>query len=128
MSNEPQRENSGFAYTYSAAQRQEVESIRSKYIPPQEDKLEQLRRLDAGVTRKGTAASLAVGVVSALLFGLGMCCCLVWGETMFLPGVVIGLAGLVGVALAYPIYARLTRKERERIAPEILRLTDELMQ
>lgn len=121
------RENT-FRYTYSAQERSEVESIRRKYLPKQEDKMEQLRRLDASVGKKGMVISLIVGVFSCLVMGLGMCCCLVWGGAWFVPGIIIGLAGIAGVALAYPVYMHITKKERERIAPEILRLTDELMQ
>ncbi len=117
-----------FRYTYSAAERSEVEGIRKKYLPKEEDKMEQLRRLDASVGKKGMVISLIMGIVGCLVMGLGMCCCLVWSSVWFVPGIIIGLAGIAGVALAYPIYMHITQKERERIAPEILRLTDELMQ
>ena len=67
------------------------------------------------------------GVLSALVLGVGMCCCMVWGGWLFAPGIVVGVAGIVGVSMAYPLYTKVTKRERERIAPEILRLTDELM-
>jgi hypothetical protein len=44
-----------------------------------------------------------------------------------LLGVIIGVVGIVLVCVAYPLYNRVLKKEREKIAPEILRLTDELM-
>ena len=44
----------------------------------------------------------------------------------FIPGVVIGLIGIAAVAAAYPLYTRVTKKERERLAPQILKLTEEL--
>ena len=89
--------------------------------------MEQLRRLDRSAARKGTAVSLAAGVLGALLLGIGMCCCMVWGGPLFIPGIVVGVAGIVLVCCAYPLYIRATEKERKRIAPEILRLADELM-
>ena len=49
------------------------------------------------------------------------------GEYALVIGVAIGLVGMIMVALAYPVYNRVLKKERERIAPQILRLTDELM-
>ena len=116
-----------FTYTYSASQREELERIRRKYLPPEEDKLAKLRRLDKSALRKGTIAALTVGIVGTLLLGLGMCCTIVWMGAMFIPGIIIGTAGIALVALASPIYAHITKKERERIAPEILRLTDELL-
>ena len=115
-----------FEYTYSAPQRSEVQKIREKYLPREMTKLDQLRALDAGVTRRGTALSLIHGIVYALVLGLGMSCCMVWAGKLFLPGVVIGCVGLAGVAASYPIYNRIVREDREKIAPEILRLTEEL--
>lgn len=121
-----QKGNETFRYSYSPAQREEIENIRRKYAPREESKLEQLRRLDAGVTGKATAAALAVGIIGCLVFGGGMSCALTMAAGGLLPGIILGVVGLVGVACAYPLYLRVVRKERERIAPEILRLTDEL--
>lgn len=124
---ENMNEHEAFRYTYSAKEQEEVKKIRQKYIPKEADKMEQLRKLDQSVTRKGTTASLAVGIVGALLLGIGMCCAMVWMGQWFIPGIIIGLVGIAVVSLAYPLYQRITKKEREKIAPEIMRLTDELM-
>ena len=115
-----------FEYTYSASRQSEVRKIREKYLPREMTKLDQLRALDAGVTRRGTAVSLVHGVLYSLILGLGMSCCLVWAGRLFVPGIVIGCVGLAGVAATYPIYNRIVKQDRERIAPEILRLTEEL--
>ena len=98
-----------FNYTYSSRQQEE-----------------QLRKLDAGATKLGTIISLVVGILSSLVFGVGMCCILVWEDTMFVPGIIIGIIGLAGVIAAYPLYMRITKKQREKLAPEILRLINEL--
>lgn len=118
----------GFYYTYSASQKEEVKKIRKKYMPRETDKMEQLRRLDASATKKGTVIALIIGIAGSLILGVGMCCCMVWSDSLFVPGIVIGLAGIVLIVSAYPIYAQVTKKQREKIAPEIIRLTDELMQ
>ena len=120
------KENS-FSYTYSAPQHDEVKKIREKYMPKVESPMEKLHRLDESCTKKGTALSLVTGTISALILGVGMCCCMVWGGLLFIPGIVIGMVGMVGVGAAYPIYNKVTQKERQRIAPEILQLTDELL-
>ena len=120
-------EQNSFHYTYSAPQQQEVKKIREKYIAKEESKLDQLRRLDESATKKGMAMSLMTGTLSSLILGIGMCCCMVWGGWLFIPGIVIGVVGIVGVSMAYPLYMNVTQRERERIAPEILRLTDDLM-
>ena len=125
-------ENHSFEYTYSAQRQQEVEEIRKAYLPKEEDKMEQLRRLHAIPTQKAQAASLAVGSIGALILGTGMSLCMTelgaaLGHLAMIMGIMTGLAGIILVALAYPIYNRTLKKERERIAPEILRLSDELI-
>lgn len=117
-----------FQYTYSAARQAEIKNIREKYAPParEEDKMERLCRLDKSVTKPGTIAALLVGIAGTLVMGTGMCCCMVW--MLFIPGILIGFMGIAGICAAYPLYARITKKQRERLAPEILRLAEELLQ
>lgn len=119
--------NESFTYTYSAKQQEELKRIRQKYLPPEEDKMEQLRRLDRSAAQKGTTAALVIGIIGLLLFGSGMSCVMVWTDTLFVLGIITGVIGMVLIALANPVYNCITKKERERIAPEIMRLTDELM-
>jgi len=126
-------ENHSFEYTYSAERQQEIEAIRKKYLPPEEDKMEQLRRLHSIPTEKAQAASIAIGVLGTLILGTGMSLCMTelgaaLGHLAMVIGILVGLLGLVMVALAYPVYNIVLRKERQRIAPEILRLSDELLQ
>ena len=121
-----------FNFTYSAAQQEEIRSIRDKYLPKEESKLEQLRRLDRIPYRKAQSAALTVGILGSLILGLGMSICMTelggfLGGTAWFVGIPIGVVGLLLVALAYPVYNRVLKKHRKRIAPEILRLTEELM-
>ena len=116
-----------FQYTYSAREQAEIKRIRSKYTPKEENKMEQLQRLDASATQKATMYAIIVGVIGALILGTGMSCCMVWTDTLLIPGIAIGIIGMAVLAMAYPLYNRTLKKERQRIAPEILRLTDELM-
>ena len=126
-----------FRFTYSAKDREEIKAIRDKYTPREitEDKMTQLRRLDAGATKKATAMALAVGIFGALLLGSGMSLVMTeLGNAMGLTpdltmvlGIPVGVLGILLVSIAYPIYHSVLRKERERIAPEVIRLTDELM-
>ena len=106
-----------FHYTYSAKQQEEIRNIRKKYMPEEkkEDKIKQLRRLDQSATKKGTVVSILVGVIGCLLLGVGMCCTMLWMEQFFTPGVIIGVIGIVAVTVSYPLYNRITRKEREKI-------------
>ena len=125
-------DNHSFEYTYSAAQQKEVEEIRKKYLPKEENKMEQLRKLHAIPTQKAQAASLAVGIIGALIMGTGMSVAMTdigaeLGSLAMVLGIFAGVAGRVLAALAYPAYNRVLRKQREKIAPEILRLSDELL-
>ena len=122
----------GFNFTYSAAQQREVEAIRKKYLPKEEDKMEQLRKLHAIPTQKAQAASFAVGIIGALIMGTGMSLAMTdIGRALdgldMVVGIVIGIVGMVLVVLAYPLYNWVLKKQREKIAPEILRLSDELL-
>lgn len=116
-----------FEFTYSAKEQAEIQNIRKKYAAPEEDKMEYLRKLDAGVYQKGTMRAMIIGIIGALIMGIGMCCAMVWQGFWFIPGIIVGLIGMVILAFAYPIYNKTIKKEREKIAPEVIRLTDELM-
>lgn len=122
-----QKKTDSFQYTYSATEQEELKKIRSKYLPREENKMDTLRRLDAQSAQKATMLSLIIGIIGALVLGLGMSCCMVWAGKWFVPGIVIGLIGIALVSLAYPVYTRTLKRERDRLAPEILRLTEELM-
>ena len=62
-----------FHYNYSAQQNKEVQSIRDKYLPRQENGLDELKRLDRKVESAGMIPALVLGIVSCLVFGAGMC-------------------------------------------------------
>lgn len=121
------KKTDSFQYTYSASEQEELKQIRSKYLPKEENKMDTLRRLDAGAAQKATMFSLILGIMGALILGLGMSCCMVWAGAWFVPGIAIGVVGIALVCLAYPVYLRVLKKEQARIAPMILQLTDELM-
>ena len=133
MDNNQEKET--FHYTYSAKEQKEIQDIRKKYMPSEVDKMEQLRRLDAGVAQKATTAALVPGIIGTLLLGTGMSLAMTdlsqslgyYRELGMLIGIIIGVIGIVLVCLAYPLYNRVVKREREKIAPEIIRLTDELM-
>lgn len=125
MNDNPNRTT--FQYTYSAKEQEELKRIRSKYVPKEENKMDQLRRLDAQVTQKATMCAIIIGVIGALILGTGMSCCMVWGGPAFIPGIAVGIIGMAALGAAYPLYNLTLKKERERVAPEILRLTNELM-
>ena len=134
---ENNNENKGFQYNYSAKEQAELKRIRDKYTPPTEveDKMERLRRLDESVTKKAQIIAVIFGIVGVLMLGIGMSLCMsdlahVLGQYEYLAmpiGIPIGLVGGGIAALAYPMYNLVVNRERKKIAPEVIRLTDELM-
>ena len=127
--------SNGFSYTYSAREQAEIRRIREKYTgeAKEEDKMERLRRLDGRATQRAQSVALILGVIGALILGLGMSLVMTdLGAALRLKnalpvGIAIGVLGCIPVGLAYPIYGFILNRERKKIAPEILRLADELM-
>ena len=132
---ENKNENEGFRYTYSAKEQEELKKIREKYTTREEDKMERLRRLDNSVTQKAQIVSLIFGIIGALALGLGMSLAMselgkILGfhrDMAMLLGIIIGVMGGILACLAYPMYNLVVKRERKKIAPEIIKLTDELM-
>lgn len=128
----------GFSYTYSAKEQAELKRIRERYTEKEkreESKLERLRRLDNGATQRAQTAALVCGVLGALILGFGMSLIMTelseilgaWRDMYMVIGIAIGLLGGILACLAYPTYNIVLKRERAKIAPEIIRLTDELM-
>lgn len=130
-------ENNEFSYTYSAKEQEEIRKIREKYTkePECESKMERLRRLDSGVTHMAMAVALTVGVVGALLLGLGMSLIMtelgemlgLEGGASMLAGVIVGIFGGAVTAIAYPVYSFALKKGRKRVSAEVLSLAEELI-
>ena len=136
MENNHNTEN-GFSYTYSAKEQAELKRIRDKYTAPTEveDKMARLRRLDASVTNTAQAVALVFGVIGTLILGFGMSLVMtelaeslgISGDAAMVIGIIVGIVGGILAGLAYPIYNAIVKAKRKKLAPEIIRLTDELM-
>ena len=135
----PQNEPNGFSYSYSAKEQAELKKIRAKYVSHEkderEDKMALLRRLDAGATKSARIAALSAGVIGVLILGFGMSLAmselsLILGDAAHLSvliGAVIGTLGGILAGCAYPLYNAVLRHKRKKLAPQILRLTEELL-
>ncbi len=118
--------NNNYEYYYSAQKEQEIAAIRKKYMNPEEDKFEQLKKLDKEADKRGQIYALVLGVTGALILGGGMSIVMV-GSTIFMAlGIIIGLAGLAVAAAAFPVYKRTVKKDREKVAARVLELADEI--
>ena len=132
---ESRNSDKNFSYVYSAKEQDEIRRIRQKYQMKEEDGISKLRKMDAKVSQKATTISLIFGIVGTLIMGIGMSLVMTDLGSLFglshtmemVLGVIIGLVGIIIVILAYPVYNKTLKKEREKIAPEIMKLTEELM-
>ncbi len=130
-----EKEKSTFNYTYSSAQQDEIRRIRSRYAPQPEDKMEQLRRLDRQAGSKAARAAVTLGIVGALVLGFGMSLIMTElyaqlglpHQTAIAVGVCAGIIGIAAVCCSYPLYRHILGRERKRLAPRIISLTDELL-
>lgn len=112
-----------------------VEKIRTQYMEKESTELDALRKLDARVKKTANVFAYVFGSLGAIIMGSGMSFIMtdlgvilgITGITSMIVGIMLGLPGVLLVAIAYPLYNRVLKKEREKIAPEILCLTEELM-
>ena len=124
-------ENKRFSYTYSAPtgeERKEVESIQKQYLPAEkksESKIERLRRLDARVKNGAICASLIVGILGTLLFGLGLSLALEFNK--YALGIVFSAIGLIPTASAYFVYESVLMRNKKKYGREILKLSEEIL-
>ncbi len=112
----------------NANEKKLTEKIRSQYVEPQHNKLDELRELNAKAERPAKIIAYTVGILGALILGIGMCLAMPSVIEGFMPlGIVIGVVGIAIVAVNYPLYKRLLARGREKYKSEILALSDELL-
>ena len=103
-----------------------AESIAKEYAPKDNSKIIALRKLDAKAKLPATIFTYACGIVSALVFGTGMCLAMqVIGNSMIL-GILVGMLGMLGCGVNYPIYKKLLEKGKKKYAYEIVELAREI--
>ena len=120
--------NTTFTYEYSAERNKEVENIRKKYLPKEENKFERLKKLDRNVQNAGTVESLCIGITGCLIFGVAMCMGLGAIDGARWLMILLGVVGIVVMLPAYFIHKAIRKKIKEKLVPEILALSEEIMQ
>ena len=107
-----------------------AEQIANEYAPKDTSKVVALRKLDARAKRPANIFTYTLGVASALVFGTGMC--LAMGQIgsgtagSFVLGIIIGVSGMVGMGINYPVYKRILENGRKKYAFEIMELAKEI--
>ena len=103
-----------------------AESIAKDYAPRDSSKIIALKKLDNKAKLPATIFTYSCGIISALVFGTGMCLAMqVIGSSMVL-GVIIGILGLIGCGINYPIYKKMLEKGKAKYAYEIVELARQI--
>ena len=103
-----------------------AESIAKDYAPKDSSKIVALKKLDNRAKLPAIIFTYSCGIISALIFGTGMCMAMkVIGNSMAL-GIIIGIIGMIGCAVNYPVYKKMLAKGKAKYAYEIVELAREI--
>ena len=106
-----------------------AEAIANEYAPKNASKVLALKKLDRKAKRKANIFAYTFGTLMALVLGVGMCLSmgvLGGGSVMMTAGIVVGVIGLIGVGVNYPIYRKLLESGKRKYAFEIVQLAKEI--
>lgn len=107
-----------------------AEQLANEYAPKKTSKVVALRKLDAKAKLPATVFTYTLGIVSALVFGVGMCLSMnVIGDgstAMMIVGIAVGILGMVGMGANFPIYRKILARGKQKYAYEIIELAREI--
>lgn len=107
-----------------------AEQLANEYAPKDTSKVVALRKLDKKAKMPATVFTYTLGIVSALVFGIGMCLgmkVIGSGSTAsFVSGIIIGIIGMIGMGVNLPLYKKLLEKGKQKYAFEIIQLAKEI--
>lgn len=107
-----------------------AEAIANEYAPKDTSKVVALKKLDRKAKSKANIFTYTFGVIMSLVLGTGMCLSMkVIGDgstLMTVVGIIIGIIGIIGVSVNYPIYRRMLETGKKEYAFEIMQLAKEI--
>lgn len=106
-----------------------AEHIANEYSKKETTKVKQLKKLDAKAKNPANIFAYTFGICSALVFGTGMCLAMqVIGSGVygFVAGIVVGILGMIGCGVTYPIYKKIREKGKNKYGSDIIRLAKEI--
>jgi hypothetical protein len=116
----PDRENRA-TYRYTADEQREMDALRRRYTSENPDEqLAAVRKIDRDVTRRATVMAVGFGLAGTLVMGLGLA--MVLSLNLMIPGVLLGCCGIAVMAAMPAFYEQLLKRERKRVAPQIVEL------
>ena len=111
-----------------------VQKIRTQYTEKEHTQLDALKELDNKVKKPANVFAYIFGAISAIIMGAGMSLvmtdigAMIGMESTMVPGIVIGVVGLVLAIVNYPIHKNILNSRKKKYAADIIKLSDELMQ
>ena len=111
-----------------------VQKIRTQYTEKQHTELDALKALDAKVKKPANVFAYTYGSVSAIIMGSGMSLvmtdigAMIGMTATMVPGIIIGIVGLGMALTTYPIYKKILHSRKSKYAPQIMALSEKLMQ
>lgn len=107
-----------------------AEQLANEYAPKDTSKVIALRKLDAKAKLPATVCTYSLGIIAALVTGVGMCLSMgvIGGgsQIVFVAGIAIGIIGLFGMGVDYPLYKKLLERGKQKYAFEIIELAKEI--
>lgn len=107
-----------------------AEQLANEYTPKDTSKVVALKKLDAKAKLPATIFTYTLGIISALILGIGMCLTMdqIGDSTtfMYILGIILGIIGIIGVSVNYPIYKKMLAKGKQKYAFEIVQLAKEI--
>ena len=110
-----------------------VQKIRTQYTEKQHTELDELKALDAKVKKPANTFGYTYGCVSAIVMGTGMSLVMtdiggvIGLASAMVPGIAIGVVGMGMALTTYPIYKRILNSRKKKYAPEIMALSEKIM-
>ena len=103
-----------------------AEAIAKDYAPKKSSKIVALKKLDAKAKLPSTVFTYTWGIIFALVFGTGMCMAMDQISGGMVLGIIIGIVGMIGCGVNYPIYKKMLEKSKKKYAYEIVELAKEI--
>lgn len=110
-----------------------VQKIRTQYTEKENTQLDELKALDTKVKRPANVFAYVFGSISAIIMGSGMSLVMtdigsvIGMENTMVPGIVIGIVGMIMAIINYPIYKNMLNARRKKYADEVIALSDKIM-
>lgn len=110
-----------------------VQKIRAQYTESEDSQLDELKKMDNKVKKPANVFAYVFGSISAVIMGSGMSLVMtdiggtIGIENPMLPGIVIGVAGMIMAIINYPVYKRFLNSRRKKYADEIIAISDKIM-